>query len=445
MEPQLNVGILEGVESIELEIQGNFSLADGRTVPGGCYRIVPDVDGVTLTGEQIPAAMASATAIDLKPANESGTFTLYNVVIGKGFHWERRERQCFSGALHIIRSSTGRLTIINRVGVERYLESVISSEMSDHAAPEFLKAHAVISRSWVLAQLPQWREKRPEPPAVFPDSDEIVRWYDRENHDEFDVCADDHCQRYQGITKAATKNAQTAVQATSGMVLTFEGRLCDARFSKSCGGITESFSSAWADVSVPYLGVRYDGETLPPGVELPLGSEAAAAQWILGYPPAFCAPPGADVLSRILPGYDRGTADYYRWTERVSQAELGKLIERKLGLDLGRIHSIEAVERGGSGRIVRLRLRGERRTVIIGKELEIRRALSVSHLYSSAFVIEREPADASLPDAFILRGAGWGHGVGLCQIGAAVMAEKGYDYERILAWYFDGAVPERIY
>jgi stage II sporulation protein D len=443
VEPQLSIGILEGAESLECEIQGDFALADGRSVPSGRYRIVPDADGLTLFGEQIP--MASATAIDLKPENESSTFTLCNVVIGKGFHWERRERQCFSGALHIKRSPTGRLTIINRVGLERYLESVISSEMSDRAAPEFLKAHAVISRSWVLAQLPQWREKLPEPPAILPDSDEIVRWYDRENHDEFDVCADDHCQRYQGITKAATKNAQAAVQSTSGMVLTFGGRLCDARFSKSCGGITESFSSAWANVKAPYLGVRYDGEVLPHGVELPLRSEAASAQWILGRPPAFCAPPGADVLSRILPGYDLETEDYYRWTERISQVKLGALVGRKLGLDLGRIHSIEAVERGGSGRIVRLRLRGEHRTVIIGKELEIRRALSVSHLYSSAFVIEREPANARVPDAFILRGAGWGHGVGLCQIGAAVMAEKGYDYERILAWYFDGAVPERIY
>ncbi|MBX3278755.1 MAG: SpoIID/LytB domain-containing protein [Acidobacteria bacterium] len=443
MEPQLSIGILEEAESLECEISGDFALADGRSIPSGCYRIVPYADGLTLMGEQMP--IASDIAFDLMPQDASGSFTLSNVVIGKGFHWERREQQSFSGALHIRRSPTGRLTIINRVGLERYLESVISSEMSDQAAPEFLKAHAVISRSWVLAQLPHWRENRPEPPAVLPGSDEIVRWYDRENHDEFDVCADDHCQRYQGTAKAATKNARSAVEATYGMVLTFGGRLCDARFSKSCGGITERFSSAWANVEAPYLDVRYDGEALPPGFELPLRSEAASEQWILGRPPSFCAPPGAEVLSRILPGYDRETQDYYRWTARITQAELCALIVRKLGLDLGRVHSIEAVERGGSGRIVRLRLRGERRTVIIGKELEIRRALSVSHLYSSAFVIEREPASASIPDAFILRGAGWGHGVGLCQIGAAVMAEKGYDYRRILAWYFVGAVPERIY
>jgi peptidoglycan hydrolase-like amidase len=368
-------------------------------------------------------------------------------MIGIGFHWEQREEQAFTGELEVRVTKELQLLLINRTSVEEYLTSVISSEMSETAHPELLKAHAVISRSWLLAQLAPWKVNRLAPGAGAQqiDAQTIFRWYDRENHDDFDVCADDHCQRYQWVTKAATVSASNATGKTAGEVLMFGSEICDARYSKSCGGMIESYPAAWEDVDIPYLTAHYDGVSWPEEYREPLTTEANAESWILGDPTSFCSPPGDEVLAKILPGFDQKTGDYYRWVRRLEQEELIEILKRKLNLEIGQVLEIEPLERGASGRIIRLRLIGERATVTIGKELEIRRALSPSHLYSSAFVVRREDGVDQVPAAFTLHGAGWGHGVGLCQIGAAVMAEKGYDYVQILRHYFPGVRLERAY
>jgi SpoIID/LytB domain protein len=341
-----------------------------------------------------------------------------------------------------------RLTVINEVPVEPYLNSVISSEMSATADAELLKAHAVISRSWLLAQMKQWKRPRVKSEAkieVVNGQRQLIRWYDQEAHTNFDVCADDHCQRYQGITKATSPMVFDAIQATLGQVLEFDGELCDARFSKSCGGMTESFDAAWANERRVYLAVSYDGKTFPAEFALPLTEEANAEKWIRSAPPAFCNTTDPKVLGKILPDFDQATQDFYRWQVTISQSELQELLQRKLGIDFGAIHQLEPVERAESGRLVKLRIVGERETLVIGKELEIRRALSPSHLYSSAFVVETSGNGLEIPESFTLIGAGWGHGVGLCQIGAALMAERGYGFEQILAHYYNGARLQRLY
>jgi SpoIID/LytB domain protein len=333
------------------------------------------------------------------------------------------------------------LTLINELPIESYLVSVISSEMSASCPAELLRAHAVVSRSWLLAQLKKANTSRP---ATIDNDRERIRWYDRESHALFDVCADDHCQRYQGVSKAFSEAAFSAVRATRGVALVYGDEICDARYSKSCGGRTEVFSAAWEDRSVPYLTSIYDGPGEIAGYTMSLTEEVNAARWILSSPPAYCNVEAREILSRILPNFDQETTDFYRWTVEYSQSELRDILLARTGIDFGRIRLLDAVERGESGRIVKLRITGENRTLIIGKELEIRRALSRSHLYSSAFVVKRI-GDGDFPEAFQLRGAGWGHGVGLCQIGAAAMAERGHTHEEILTHYFRNAALSRLY
>ncbi|MBD5317329.1 MAG: SpoIID/LytB domain-containing protein [Bacteroides sp.] len=373
----------------------------------------------------------------------SCSFELQGVTIGVNFHWERRENQRFSGALRIIPG----LTAINEVAVEEYLKSVISSEMNSSAKPELLKAHAVISRSWLMAML---RRNRPgTPQSADPDdridtSEERIRWWDREDHTLFDVCADDHCQRYQGTTRLSAR-AVEAVEATRGQVLTSGGEICDARFSKCCGGAFEEFENCWAPVHHPYLEAARDAAV--GAAPLPdLTVEENARQWILSSPEAFCNTADSQVLDQVLNSYDRETPDFYRWSVSYDADTLAELIRRRTGIDFGRIIDLKPAARGTSGRITRLIIRGTQRTLALGKELAIRQALSESHLYSSAFVVERlEPDAEGIPAGFVLHGAGWGHGVGLCQIGAAMMAEKGYDYRDILLHYYRGASIETLY
>lgn len=385
-------------------------------------------------------------SIELASIVPDASFEVDDVTIGVNFHWQRRETQRFRGNPRIIVEGDT-LTLINILPVEEYLKSVISSEMSATASPEFLKAHAVISRSWLLAQID--KNKRLSAGSGYcsctrTDS-ELIRWYDREDHANFDVCADDHCQRYQGITRQTTSTVGEAIEATEGIVLTdSEGKLCDARFSKSCGGVFEEFENCWEPRHHHYLEAAADSST--PDVYPDLHIEENARKWILSSPEAFCNTSDPDILGQVLNGYDRETADFYRWTVRYTQAELSALIKERSGIDFGSILALEPVERGTSGRLVRLRIRGSLRTMIIGKELEIRRTLSPSHLYSSAFVVDTERHDASgAPDTFILHGAGWGHGVGLCQIGAAVMGAKGFSYSEILHHYFRGASLKKLY
>jgi len=376
------------------------------------------------------------------------TFVLEDVPVGKGFHWERTETHSYEGTLTIrVSSSTAeaapRATVINEIPAEAYVKSVIASEMSARAPVEFLKAHAIIARSWLLAHLARRADREnslPSPSereAPETPEPEIRRWTDRTIHREFDVCADDHCQRYYGLASGTSDAVIAAVAQTRGQVLTFGGRICDARFSKCCGGATEAYRSAWDDRDVPYLqGGRFDGPEWPPHFPRPLTIEDHARTWILGVPPAYCHEADRHGLDDLLPDVDRPTRDFFRWERTLEQQELQALVTARLGLDLGAIQCLEPLERGVSGRVVRLRIRGERRSVIVGKELEIRRVLSWTHLYSSAFVVFPEDVRRGIPERFRLRGAGWGHGVGLCQIGAAVMARRGRTVREILTHYY---------
>ena len=376
----------------------------------------------------------------------NGSFTLVGVTIGVNFHWERKENQSFRGALKLI-VEHGKLTTVNILSVEEYLLSVISSEMSATASLELLKAHAVISRSWLLAQIDKNKklaQSDTQYQTTEQSDDEYIRWYDREDHVNFDVCADDHCQRYQGITRESTDTVRQAIDATFGQVLTYDGELCDARFSKCCGGGYEQVENCWEPKHYPYLVAKLDDKDEDNFPDLT--KESAAEEWILTKPKAFCNTTDAKILSQVLNNYDQETQDFYRWRVVYTQDEIKELIKNRSGVDYGKIKDLQPVARGTSARLYKLKIVGEKLTRTIGKELEIRRTLSPSHLYSSAFIVERHDVDADgYPAKFVLRGAGWGHGVGLCQIGAAVMGEQGYNYKEILLHYFINAQITTLY
>ena len=375
-------------------------------------------------------------------ARSGQAFTLFNVTIGNQFHWERSEDQTFQGDLILCPRKDGTITAINEIPLEDYLESVISSEMSAEAPMEFLKAHAILSRSWLLAALDR-KEKTKEVPIRTEKiiEGEVMRWYDREDHDLFDVCSDDHCQRYQGITKIVSRQAEEAVGETLGMVITFQDEICDARYSKACGGITEEFETAWDDKQVPYLKSILDALVL----HQPIRTEEEASVWILSEPEAYCNTKDEGLLKKILPGFDRETKSFFRWRVEYSRKELEEILREKSGFDFGTLQEIIPLKRGPSGRISRLKIVGSKKSMLVGKELEIRRWLSRSHLYSSAFVVKVKYHPHGKADRFILHGAGWGHGVGLCQIGAAVMATRGFSAEKILKHYFRGIEIKKIY
>lgn len=381
-----------------------------------------------------------------EPTDAQSSFTLEDVTIGVNFHWERKEAQTFLGKLRFIVQDNN-ICAINELPVETYLTSVISSEMRATSSLELLKAHAVISRSWLLAQMEQRKADNnnvEKQSSFFKTDEEIVRWYNREDHKRFDVCADDHCQRYQGITKAANKHVVEAIQKTAGEILTRHGEICDARYSKCCGGAVEEFQYCWENIKKPYLQALPD--TLPDTTPLPdLTDETVARQWILSSPDAFCNTTDQKVLSQVLNDFDQETTDFYRWSQTYSQAEVKQLLEEKLEVQFSDIIDLVPLSRGKSGRIYRLKIVGKERTLIIGKELEIRRALSKSHLYSSAFIVEKADIKDGVPQKFIIKGAGWGHGVGLCQIGAAMMGKQGYRYEEILLHYYKGAEITKAY
>ena len=435
-EPKVKVGIMSAPE-IRFTLTGNYML-EGQPVTGQFE--------ATLVGGKLLCDGKSRDDFAFISTGPECYFELEDVTIGVNFHWERKENQRFNGDLRLIIEGDN-ITAINDVLVEDYLLSVISSEMNATASEEFLKAHAVISRSWLLAQIEKNREineSDEDYEATTLTDDELVKWYDREDHANFDVCADDHCQRYQGITRASTETVRRVIAETRGLVLTNDGRLCDARFSKCCGGVFEEFQNCWEPRRFPYLVARADK---PDAKDFPdLTIDENAAKWILSRPDAFCNTSDAAVLSQVLNNYDQETTDFYRWKVEYTQDEISEIACRRSGIDFGKIVDMIPLERGTSGRIVRLKIVGTKRTMIIGKELEIRRTLSNSHLYSSAFVVERGELDADgVPASFTLRGAGWGHGVGLCQIGAAVMGAKGYKYDEILLHYFVGAEITRHY
>ncbi|MCF8362851.1 MAG: SpoIID/LytB domain-containing protein [Prolixibacteraceae bacterium] len=437
-EPFVNVGVAL-YTTLKFELKGIF-LLDGKPVKPGMYEATIE------KGLIITRFSTGSNTINLKPETNKSTFVLKEVTIGIGFHWEKHEDQEFEGEL-ILQPENGKIRAVNKVLLETYLKSVISSEMSAMNDMELLKTHAIVSRSWLLAQIIKPHEKKQAQKSgsqVKTDEQgevlEITKWYDREDHENFDVCADDHCQRYQGITKVVSENAQKAVGATRGKVLVFNNEICDARFSKCCGGVSEDFSNVWQPVDVPYLTAVRDLPQIKPA------DDFDAETFIRASPDSFCKTNDAKVLSQVLIDFDRSTHDFYRWKVEYTQEELSALIKRKSSIDFGEIKDLVSLKRGVSGRIIRLKIIGTRRTIIVGKELEIRKWLSESHLYSSAFVVDREYNDGSvLPSRFILHGAGWGHGVGMCQIGAAVMCRKGYQSENVLRHYYPGAVVAVLY
>ncbi|GAT61915.1 SpoIID/LytB domain-containing protein [Paludibacter jiangxiensis] len=428
-EPIVNVGIMFE-EVINFEFHGEYCCeSTGATLTG--LHTASFKEGKILYDNQLFDVLV------FEPTNyNTDCVELKDVVIGINFHWERKENQQFKGGLKLI-VENGKLTAINQIGVESYLTSVISSEMSATSSPELLRAHAVISRSWLLAQIEKNKslEETSLYQSTFRTDDELIKWYDREDHTLFDVCADDHCQRYQGIIRQNDAVA-LAIEATRGLILEYDGKICDARFSKSCGGVTEKFENCWEPVAHDYLTVLRD--TPEENDFEDLTDEATAEKWIRTDPPAFCNTHDKEVLSQVLNDYDQETTDFYRWKVTYAQQELSALITKRSGIDFGEIIDLIPVERGTSGRLIKLKIVGTKRTMTIGKELEIRKYLSTSHLYSSAFVVDKS-GNGSVPESFTLTGAGWGHGVGLCQIGAAVMSSKGYPYDKILLHYFKGA------
>jgi stage II sporulation protein D len=434
-EPIIAVGLRQDVSSLSFRLRGDFTDASGRSMPEGDYRVVCHEGAIRCIGPR----SAEAKELVLMPKNEeTGRFSL-QTTIGVDFHWEQQELQTFSGNLRFKPSGSGLLTAINDVALEGYLTSVICSEMDASSPLELIKAHSVVSRSWLLAQ----RKGSGARSKETAERGERIRWYDHEAHQAFDVCADDHCQRYHGIDRIKSADATRAVQETRGQVLAYEGRLCDARYSKCCGGVTEDFRVAWSDEEVPYLVPIPDGPSkdMP---QPPLTDETAFREFLRNPPDAYCNCTDDRVLQMILTPHDRQTPDFFRWTTRLDVDRASELFKEKSGIDLGRIARLEPVERGLSGRLKRLRFVGEQGDIVIGKELEIRRLLSPTHLYSSAFAVDTEGSDLR-PDALILRGAGWGHGVGLCQIGAAVMAWRGTGYEAILAHYYLGTSLEQAF
>ena len=440
-EPVIHVGVVEHEHEIKGIFNGIYELPTTIRLSGAFTArsmngrvVLFDIEGVEVMkgAEILCQPMADAT------------FTLNDVTIGIRFHWERKEHQTFAGALRLIAVPDGTVTAVNDIGVEEYLKSVISSEMSAEAPEELLKAHAITSRSWLVAMLE--REKRAASAEAAPvrsreSGAEIVRWYDREDHSLFDVCADDHCQRYQGITKIITDTASEAIERTRGAFLVYGDEICDARFYKSCGGLTDNFENVWEDTSVPYLRSVSDSERRYP----PISSEEEARGWLLSSPESYCNTSDAAILRQILPSFDRETTDFFRWKVEYAPSELSEILRSKSGIDFGTIRNLIPVLRGPSGRVLRLRIEGSKKSIVVGKELEIRRWLSKSHLYSSAFVVDVERDEGGEPVKFVLRGGGWGHGVGLCQIGAAVMAAKGKKAEEIVLHYFPGAKLQRAY
>ena len=444
-QPNVNVGIVSG-QKIHFSLNKPY-LAKGEMVTGE-QEVAFSEGGILWNGNQY-------SSLTFHPQSADASFSLSDVTIGVNFHWERKETQTFLGTLHFVVESD-KICAINELPVERYLESVISSEMSATSSLELLKAHAVISRSWLLAQMKKRREVAESGNNFFSfvkKDDRLIRWYDREDHTIFDVCADDHCQRYQGITKETSPHVAEAIRQTKGQILMDGDDICDARFSKCCGGVTEEFQYCWEDTPKNYLssvrdiiqGVKSVGSAAP--APLPsLQDEAAADAWIRSNPPAFCNTTDKKILSQVLNDYDQETADFYRWKVTLTQEKLKQLLDEKLKMNFGDILDLQAEERGKSGRISKLRIVGTEKTFVIGKELEIRRALSDTHLYSSAFVVDRCDIDEKgIPQRFDIIGAGWGHGVGLCQIGAAVMGEEGFDYDAILLHYYQGAEIKKVY
>jgi stage II sporulation protein D len=444
-EPKISVGILSE-KKINFDLYGEFKVDGLNPILSGRFSAELINDKIICKrGDDIFEFQNEVIFEPVDPGIES--FLIKDVIIGLKFHWERKEKQRFAGTLKIIKEK-GKLIAINIISIENYLSSVISSEMNAKSSLQLLKAHAIVSRSWLLSQIERtklFKKDKIKSKNEFISENEIIRWYDKDDHKFYDVCADDHCQRYQGITKIVSDVARQAIEQTKGVVLTYDEKICDARYSKSCGGITESFQNVWETTRINYLTSVIDYKYEPENFNLNFKSENNAIKWIKGDIASFCNVNDRKIISQVLIDYDQETKDFYRWKVEYTQEELRELISSKTQIDFGEIIDLEPIERGDSARIVKLKIKGTKKEIIFGKELEIRRILSKTHLYSSAFIIERDRNDGKIPQKFTIYGAGWGHGVGLCQIGAAFMASKGYQFDEILFHYFTGARLKKIY
>ena len=442
-EPSISIGILTS-EQINFDLYGEFTSPGLSKKISGRYNARLENDKIVV--EQEGKIILSGLEIIITPNEmETESFLLRDVIIGKSFHWEKKENQRFRGELKLIKEEN-KITAVNNISLEEYLTSVVSSEMSANSSLQLLKAHAIVSRGWLLAQLENKRNNSSQKSInEFITENEIIRWYDREDHANYDLCADDHCQRYQGVTKIINDNAINAVESTRGLVLVYDNKICDTRYSKCCGGMSESFENVWEPVKHHYLAPIVDYKFELDGIDYDLTQEQPAEHWIKSNPHAFCNTTDKKILSQILPEFDRQTDNFFRWQVEYSQEELSENIKTKSGIDFGNIIDLIPIERGYSGRINKLKIMGDKKVLTIGKELEIRKTLSKSHLYSSAFIAIKEMKPGEIPVKFVLKGAGWGHGVGLCQIGAAVMGARGYDFDAILLHYFKAAKIQKIY
>jgi stage II sporulation protein D len=435
-EPEIKVALLQNYNEARIAFNGRYFLTDDRTLEGR-FAVIADSGQIVFRDSEGKEIFRQK---EILLRSESGAFfTVSEVKIGIDFHWQRTQEQSFRGNLLLSVVSESTFNLINKIHLEDYLESVISSEMSAEAPLEFLKAQAIVARSWLVSMLDKKKSARSS--TQLRNENEIVVWQDVNDHEGFDVCADDHCQRYQGITRIISENVRQAIKQTRGMFLTYSGEICDARYYKSCGGQTEIFATAWEGINPGYLkNISDDAEQHPP-----VCSEADAEKWLRGRPQGFCDTTDKELLKNILPPFDQETLNFYRWQAIYTRKDLEEIIQKKSGIDFGELKNLTPLERGPSGRIYKLKIEGSKKTMIVGKELEIRRWLSPSHLLSSAFIVSVERTAAGEISRFILQGGGWGHGVGLCQIGAAVMASKGFKAEEILTHYFTGAEVQKLY
>jgi len=440
-EPTITVGIVERIPEVRGSFQGRFAVTNVIGMKGD-FTVRSERGTVIFTNAE-GQRILSGDEILCQPL-EQGTFTLNDVKIGIGFHWERDEDETFEGRLRLVAQDNRTVTAVNEIGLESYLKSVISSEMSAEAPVEFLRAHAIVSRSWLASLLERKKGResgRVHAGSTVQNNDEFIRWYGEANHESFDVCADDHCQRYQGISKIINNTAIQAVESTRGMFLVHDQEICDARYSKACGGLTEDFENVWQEVEIPYLRSISDS----PVKHKPIRSERDAERWIESRPEAYCNAPDENILRSVLSPVDQPTKDFFRWSVEYTREELEEIVRTKSGMDFGTLMDLIPVLRGSSGRIIKLKIVGTAKSMTIGKELEIRKCLSRSHLCSSAFTVTVERSPEGIASMFVLKGAGWGHGVGLCQIGAAVMASKGIKADDILFHYFEGAGIAKLY
>jgi stage II sporulation protein D len=436
-EPEIKVALLQNYHESKITLNGKFYLS-GKQI-NAKFLNIRSIAGKVVLSDTAGEELASRKKIKLT-AEENSTFTV-DVKIGIGFHWQRIRQQTFRGSIILRANPDFSFHLINEIPLEDYLASVLSSEMSAQAPLEFLKAQAITARSWLAAMLQRKKRNASALRIDQTDDNEIIRWHDTNDHSFFDVCADDHCQRYQGISQITSADVQAAIQSTRGLYLVYDNKICDARYYKACGGRTEIFPTAWEDKSFPYLQSVSDHTS----VYAAIASEEDAGKWLRSKPNAYCNTEDKVLLSKILPSFDQETMNFFRWQVSYAREELEEIIRKKSGIDFGTLQKLIAVKRGPSGRISQLKIEGTKRTVVVGKELEIRSWLSPSHLLSSAFVVSAEHSKDGAIERFILDGGGWGHGVGLCQIGAAVMATKGFRAEDILTHYFSGASLQKLY